>query len=135
MNKTTLKKTLSSLIFSFTILELVILGLLIYVGDKSQIYRELRQFDMETTWPWSIVVGCLMVDIGLIFDIKSRYLPPLPSSGQALNSIAWSLAGFLHLIVGNEFSVSMGFFCLAIVNVVLAVTIEVYGHVPVNQNV
>lgn len=133
MNKTTLKKTLTPLIFSFTILELVLLSLLIYVGDQSQVYREMKQFDMETAWPWTIVVGCLMVDIGLLFDIKSRYVPPLPSSGQALNSIAWSIASFLHLIVSTELSVSMGFFCLAIVNVVLAVTIEVFGHVPVNE--
>lgn len=125
----TVEHKLRPLVFFFTLLELLILCVILKMPN-SDVYRELVEFGILTNWPWTIVFGCLLVHIGIVRKTKLLHVPPLVSSGQALNAISWSCIGFIHLntpLTGG-IEVASGFFVLAIVNVVIAIWIELYGH-------
>ena len=128
----TVLQTLKPLICYFTFLELMIVFVILKMPE-TMLYKELYVFGILDTWPTSILVGCCFVYAGAFIKKQIRHIPPLISTGQALNAIAWSVIGFIHLNTpldgaGGGFEVAYGLFVLAITNVVMAIWIELHGH-------
>lgn len=133
VDKETVESRLKPLVFFFTLLELVLV-LTVMQMTESNIYQELKVFGLLDSWPWTIVMGTAMVNLGIFGKRRWKKLPAMLSSGQALNAISWSVIGFIHLNtpIHGGLEIASGFFAMAIINVALAIGLELYGHREIN---
>lgn len=127
--KETVESRIKPLIFFFTVLELALVMTVLQMTE-SNIYKELLEFGLLHSWPWTILLGATMVNLGAMGGRHWKRLPSLLTSGQALNAISWSVIGFIHLNtpIHGGLEIASGFFTMAIINVVFAIGLELYGH-------